>query len=114
MAKLPQETLTTIFNLQRQFVEMIDQATAAESTLLEYFGETQETIPELDQLQNVKQRLSDPYSRLSTLLLRIAESQPMAPVAMLQLLSQTIEQGQAALDAAIASVQETKRNWNLP
>ncbi len=35
MAKLPDEVLTTIFKLQRQLLELIDEATATESTLLE-------------------------------------------------------------------------------
>jgi hypothetical protein len=33
---------------------------------------------------------------------------------LLNLLIQTIEQAQAAADASQASIQEVKRNWNLP
>lgn len=40
MAKLPDEILTTIFNLQRQMAEGIEEASAAEWALLEQYGET--------------------------------------------------------------------------
>ncbi len=114
MAKLPDETLTTIFTLQRQIASGIEEASAVEWALLEQYGETEATIPELEELQNARERLSAPYSRLHTLLLRILESQPAVSTAMLNLLVQTIEQSRPALDAAQASVQEIKRNWNLP
>jgi hypothetical protein len=113
MAKLPDETLTIIFTLQRQLVEGIDEAAATESMIFEQFGETEVTLPVLEQLQNVRERLMGPYSRLSALLPRIAEYQPTAPADVLNLLYQTIEQAQAARDATDASVREAKRDFNL-
>lgn len=113
MAKLPDETLTIIFTLQRQLVEGIDEAAATESIIFEQFGETQLTLPVLEQLQNVRERLIGPYSRLSTLLPRIAEYQPTAPADVLDFLYQTIEQAQAARDATDASVREAKRDFDL-
>ena len=89
MAKLPPDTLTTIFSLQQRLVELIDEAKAAEYNLFEEYGETEETLPELEQLQNVTERLRNPYSRLYTLALAIAEAQPMAPAAMVNLLERT-------------------------
>jgi hypothetical protein len=113
MAKLPDEILTTIFSLQRQLVEGIDEAAAAESMIFEQFGETEVTLPVLEQLQNVRERLMGPYSRLSALLPRIAEYQPTAPADVLNLLYRTIEQAQAARDATDASVREAKRDFDL-
>jgi hypothetical protein len=113
MAKLSEQTLTTILNLQRRFIEGIDEATALEALLFQQFGETEASESDLEQLQNIRQRLTDPYLRLSTLLLRVAEFQPLAPTAMLDLLAQTIERGQAAINAAQASVEEIRRDWNL-
>ncbi|MEG3895667.1 MULTISPECIES: hypothetical protein [unclassified Microcoleus] len=112
MAKLPDETITSALNLQRRLLEGIDTAKAAESAIFEQFGETDTTATVLEQLQNAAERLREPYSRLCTLLLRIAEAQP-ASSAMLDLLYRSIEQGQAALDASSASVQEAKRDWNI-
>ena len=114
MVKLPPDTLTTIFNLQRRLVELIDKAKAAEYNLFEEYGETEETLPELEQLQNGAERLRNPYSRLSTLALAIAEAQPVAPNAMLNLLAQTLEGASATADAVEASTNESKRIWNLP
>lgn len=62
-------------------------------------------------MQNVKER-ANTYSHFYTLLLRIAESQPFAPNAMLDLLARTIEDAQATADGSEATIQE-KRNFNL-
>lgn len=114
MAQLPNQTLINIFNLQRRLVELIDAAKRAEYNLLEGYSETEETIPELDQLQNGAERLRNPYSRLHTLALTISEAQPTAPRAMLDLLAQTLEEAPAIADAVEATTKETKQIWNLP
>lgn len=57
----------------------------------------------------------DRYSRLHTLLLKAAQSQPAAPNDVLNLLYRSIESTEAALAASIASIaslQEIQRNWN--
>lgn len=113
MAKLPTQIITTIFDLQRRLIELIDEAKAAELNLFERFGETEETLQELEQLQNITERLRNPYSRLHSLALVITKAQPTAPSAMLNLLASTIEKAQATADAVEASTSFTKRNWNL-
>jgi len=113
MARLPDKTLTAILSLQQQLVEGINEAGATELAIFEQFGETEVTIAVLEQLWNARQRLMDPYSRLCTLLLRVAESKPTAPAVMLNLLVQTVEQAQAAVDASQASIREAKRDFDL-
>ena len=113
MAELPDETLTIIFTLQRQLIESLNEAAATETIIFEQFGETEVTLPVLEQLQNVRERLLGPYSRLSALLPRIAEYQPTAPADVLNLLYQTIEQAKTAHDATDASVREAKRDFDL-
>jgi hypothetical protein len=114
VAKLPKQTLIIILNLQQKLFEGIDAATAMEFLLFQQFGEIEATESDLEQLQNLRYRLADPYSRLCTLLLRVAEFQPIAPTAMLlNLLDRAIEVGQTAVDAAQASVQEISRDWSL-
>jgi hypothetical protein len=112
VAKLPDSVLTNIFTLQRQIIESIDATTAIEFRMLEQWGETSETLPELDELQSIRERLLSPYSRFHVLLLRAAESQPFAPNDVLNLLYRLIESAEATLSASIASLQEIKRNWN--
>ncbi len=114
MAKLSDETLTMIFYLLRQLAEEIENACATEWIFFEQYGETPRTISELEELQNVSERLNQSYSRLNTLLLRILEAQPIASNAMLDLLAKAIGDGQANAEASNASVQEIKRGWNLP
>lgn len=113
MAKLSPNTLTDIFNLLRQIAEEIENACSTEWRLFENYGETPETINELEELQNVKERLNQSYSRLNLLSLRILEAQPVASNAMLDLLAKAIEDGLANLDASHASIQEIKKGWNL-
>ena len=112
MAKLPDPVLTNIFTLQRRIIESIDATTALAFGLLEQWGETAETVTELEELQNIQERLRSQYSRLNTLLLKVSESQPIASADMLNLLYRTIEVAEASLDASIASLQEIQRNWN--
>lgn len=114
MAKLPQETIATILNLQQRLLVGIDEAKAAEFAIFEQYGEREATSTVLEQLQNATERLRNPYSRFYTLLLRISESQPLASSAMLNLLAQTIEQAQADADAVEATIREAKIDFNLP
>ncbi|MBD2308819.1 hypothetical protein H6G17_25450 [Chroococcidiopsis sp. FACHB-1243] len=114
MAKLPDATFSTIFSLQRRLLERIDEATATDAAIFEQFGEVEETMPELEELQNIRERATSAYTRLYTLLLRVAEAQPTANSATLNLLEQSIEQARAYVDSAAASIMDVKRNWNLP
>lgn len=82
--------------------------------LFEEYGETELTIPELEELQGAKEKLRNAYSRLNTILLRILEAQSIASADMLDFLERTMEQTQMALYAAQASILESKRLWNLP
>lgn len=113
MANLPEQTLQTIFSLQYQLFQLINQASAIEAMITDQFGETEITNSTLEELQNARERVTMPYSRLCTLLLRIAEAQPIASNAMIDLLIQTIAQGEAAIAASTASIQEVKRDLNI-
>jgi hypothetical protein len=86
MAKLPDPVVSNIFIIQRRIIECLDSTTATEFRLFERMGETAETLLELEELQNIKEKLRSKYSRLYNLLLRIAESQPIASEDMLVLL----------------------------
>jgi hypothetical protein len=112
VAKLPDPVISNIFILQRRIIESIDTTTAMEFRLFERMGETAETLPELEELQNIKERLRSQYARLNSLLLKVSESQPIAAADMLDLLYRTIDLAEATLDASIGSLQEIQRNWN--
>jgi hypothetical protein len=112
VAKLPDSVIDNIFTLQRHLVECLDSTTAMEFRLCQEIGETAETLPELEELQNIRERLVNSYSRLQNILLRIAQSQPIAARDMLDLLYRSMEQTQSFIDASIASLQDIQRNWN--
>jgi hypothetical protein len=113
MAKLGDETLITIFNIYRQLLELIHEAKATEYLILERFGETEATLIALEEIQNIVERMRNSYSRLNTLLLRIAEAQPVADTATLELLMKSIEQAQGNLASSLATIQESKRDTGL-
>jgi hypothetical protein len=113
MAHLPPETLKPIADLLPRLFEVIDLATATEYNLFERYGETVETISELTELKNVTERVRIFYNRLYSITLQVAQSQPIASFATLNLLESTIEQAQAVADAGDASVIEIKRTWGL-
>lgn len=114
MAHLPEEITTTVLELQRRLLVVINQATATGFAILQQYGETETTMIALEDLDNVRDRANTYYSRFHTLLVRIAESQPFADTAMLELLNRSIEQAQATVEAAQATIQEEKRNFNIP
>jgi hypothetical protein len=112
VAKLSDPVLTSIFTLQRQIIESIDTTTALEFRILEQTGETAETLSELEELQSIRERLLSPYSRLHILVLKAAQSQPVAHNDVLNLLYRSVDSTEAALAASIASLQEIQRNYN--
>lgn len=74
MAKLPAPTIASVLNLQQQLLEHINEATKAGFILLTDYGETEETIPELDELQSVIERADSYYTRFYITLRRIYEA----------------------------------------
>ena len=112
MANLPEETLTAIFSLQKQLFYIIDEATATDYNLVEQYGETTETLPELEELSNIRERARDAYTRLFRLLLNIAETQPRTNQSTLELLNRAIKQANLTVTALEISIKEIKNNWN--
>lgn len=113
MAELSSEILATVATLQGQLLAIINEATAVDFLLTRNVGETAATIESFEDLASIREKATGIYSRLSVLLLRIAEYQPATPIAMMQLLIATIEQGQEARPALVRSIEEVKLNWGL-
>lgn len=113
MADLPEKIIVVIFTLQRRLLKIINESTRFSFIIFDRFGETEETRPELDELQNIRERATSYYIKIYRLLLQVFESQPITTSATLDLLAQSITQTQAIADAGEASSREIKRNWNL-
>jgi hypothetical protein len=63
MGKLNPETAQTIWDLQKQLLEIIDVAKTLELSLFESFGETERSIIYLDELQSIAEQATDRFSR---------------------------------------------------
>ena len=113
MAKLSLGTAQTIWDLQHQLLEIIDTAKTLELKLFEAFGETDRTIPYLDELQSIAQQGTERFTRFSTLQIRIANTQPPIPQNLLQIVEQSIETTQLKIPALKRSNQETIQEFNL-
>jgi hypothetical protein len=113
MAKLPEEILTSIFELLLQLAEQIEYASATEWQLFTEYGENDQTLSELEELFNARERVINSYSRINNILLRILQEQPTLSDTMLEMLERAILQGTASVDSVNASVDEVKRQWNL-
>jgi hypothetical protein len=113
MAQLPEKTTTVVLELQRRLIGILHQATALSFLILERYGETETTLTDLEQLDNTRDRADAYYSRFFTILRRIAETQPIADSAMLDLLTVAVTEAQVTVDALEATLTETKRDWNL-
>ncbi|MBW4549966.1 MAG: hypothetical protein KME35_02435 [Aphanocapsa sp. GSE-SYN-MK-11-07L] len=113
MAQLPAQTTADVLKLQQRLLTIIDQATAASFLILERYGETETTLTDLEQLDNTRERADTYYSRFYALLKRIAEAQPSADPAMLNLLTIAIAEAESTAEALEATLAETKGDWNL-
>ena len=113
MAKLSPETAKTIWDLQHQLLEIIDTARMLEMLLFEAFGETEDTIPFLDELQSIAQQAIDRFSLLSTLQIRVANAQPPIPADILKVVNRSIQTTQQKIPALNRSIQEITQEWKL-
>ncbi|MCG9892762.1 MAG: hypothetical protein MH252_17020 [Thermosynechococcaceae cyanobacterium MS004] len=113
MAEISKETIEKILDLIGRLSTLIDSASFTELSIFNAYGETEEMVYVLEQLQNTKERGISAYSRISTLLLKVSEIQPFAPVVMLEMLFKAIEQAQATVDAGEATVKEARNDWSI-
>jgi hypothetical protein len=113
VAEISKETTEKLLELMGRLSILIDTTSSTELFIFNTYGETEEMVYVLEQLQNTKERGISSYSRLSTLLLRVSEVQPSAPVAMIEMLIKTIEQAQATVDAGEATVKEARNDWSI-
>jgi hypothetical protein len=64
MGKLSPQKTQTIWDLQRQLLEIIDAAKTLEQSLFESVGETERSIIYLDELQSIAEQATDRFSRV--------------------------------------------------
>jgi hypothetical protein len=113
MAKLRSETAQTIWDMQHQLLEIIDRAKTIELSLFEAFGETEDTILFLDELQSIAQQAIERFSRFSTLQIRVANTQPPISPDILELVNSSIQTTQQKIPALKRSIHEITQEWRL-
>jgi hypothetical protein len=113
MAKLGSETTEIINRLRQKAFEIVDEATALEFKIFDRFGETEEVLSYMDEMKNVSEEAIALLTRLSTLQLQVAQSQPAAAPAMLELLEQAIQRTLVRIPVLEHSIQEVKMEWNF-
>jgi hypothetical protein len=113
MAKISKETIDKILELMGRLSILVDIASSTELSVFNTYGETEEIVYVLEQLQNTKERGISSYTRLSTLLLKVSEVQPSAPIAMLEMLVKAVEQAKGTIDAGEATVKEARNDWSI-
>jgi len=104
MANLPESTLTTVASLLPRLFQVINLATETEFNLFERYGETEATLPELEELNNAAERVRSSYNRLYGLLLQVAQTQPAASAAIIDLLYRSIEMAMANFDISCCAL----------
>ncbi len=113
MAKLGPETSELINRLRQEAFDIVDDVTALEFKIFDRFGETELVLSYMDEMKNVAEEAIALLSRLSTLQLQVAQSQPAAAPAMLELLEQAIQRTLVRIPALERSIQEVKMEWNF-
>ena len=113
MAKLSPETAQTIWDLQHQLLEIIDSSSVLELSLFDAFGETEDTIPVLDELQSIAQQATDRFSRFSNLQIRVANNQPPIPPDIIEIVNRSIQTTEQKIPALKRSIQEITQEWRL-
>jgi hypothetical protein len=113
MGKLNPETAQIIWDLQKQLLEIIDTARTLELSLFESFGETDQSIIYLDELQIIAEQATERFSRFSIFQSRIANAQPPVPSDIIELVNRTIETTQARIPALERSIQEIRQEGEL-
>jgi hypothetical protein len=113
MAKLLSDLDETIWILKKQLLATVDKSKATELALFNRFGETDETIVALDELNDIAEQAVSRFSQLSNLQMRIAEAQPTVSPDMLELVTQAILSIQQRIPALEGSIEEIIIDWSL-
>jgi len=113
MAKLNEEAESRVWKILQQVLKVTDAANDVEFTLFANFGETSETLPYLEEMKSVSLQAISTFSQLSTLMLHIAEAQPIASTDILNMLAEATAINEVRVAAWERSIEEVKIEWNF-
>ena len=111
MAKLNPDKDRIFWELQAQFLDIIDEARTLEFWMLESFGETERTLRYLDELQGIVTDATDRFTRLPTLQLKIANAQIPISADIMEMVDRTIGSNYQKIPALQRSIREIEQEW---
>jgi hypothetical protein len=111
--KIPDPLKQQIFDLQGQLLDLIDNAATTERKLFENYGETEQTLGDLDSLAGIREQAEGIYQGLNTLALRVVQADPRDATVTMNLLLQVYERGDERIAPLTRSVEEIRNTWEL-
>lgn len=111
--KIPAPLKQQIFDLYAQLLDLIDDAATTERVLFENYGETAQTLEDLDSLTDIREQAGDIYQRLHVRALRVVQAPPREATATMSLLIEVCEFGQERMGPLTRSVEEIRNTWEL-
>jgi len=111
--KIPDPIKQQIFDIQAQLLDLIDDAATTERELFDIYGETEQTLGDLDSLTGIREQAEGIYQGLNTLALRVVQADPREATATMGLLLQAYERGDERSAPLTRSVEEIRNTWEL-
>jgi hypothetical protein len=111
--KIPATLKQQIFDLHAQLLDLIDDAATTERELFENYGETGQTLEDLDSLTGIREQAEGIYQGLNTLALQVVQADPREATATMNLLLQACERGDERITPLTRSVEEIRNTWEL-
>lgn len=111
--KIPDPLKQQIFDLQAQLLDLIDDAATTERELFENYGETEQTLGDLDSLAGIREEAEDTYQRTNVRALQVVKADPREATATINLLLQAYERGDERIAPLTRSVEEIRNTWEL-
>jgi hypothetical protein len=111
--KIPDPLKQQIFVLHAQLLDLIDDAATTERALFENYGETEQTLGDLDSLTGIREQAEGIYQGLTTLAFRVVQADPREATATMNLLLRAYERGDERIAPLIRSVEEIRNTWEL-
>lgn len=113
MAEISQNNIDRIVQNYQELISVVQMALSSEYKLSSEYGETQDTINDLDELSGIAVDATDRFKRLNAITIRIAAIQPQADIATASMLEETLLYNEAKIPAWKRSIEEVVNNWSL-
>lgn len=113
MAEISQANIDRIVQNYQELIRIINFASSTEYRLVSEYGETEDSINDLEELAGVVTDATDRFKRLNAITIRITAIQPNADIATANMLEETLVYNEARVPAWLRSIEEIINNWRL-